>query len=94
MMISFYCPAAKLHQLQELVKAFNLRFAINPYPVIRHQPEGNWRVEIDYHQASAEQRKQFDLSWSQLTGSIQESRRNHPWHKRVKIRFKKWWIRQ
>lgn len=69
----FYCPAAKLKQLQELVKQYNARWVFSPYPAHSGKPEGNWRVGIDFKQVDSEDIQAFQVSWDRLNSPVVES---------------------
>lgn len=85
MQIQQLCSAQKLHQLQTLVKQYDLRWMYNPYPIHPHKPEGKWQVGIDYNNVSPKQIKAFDLSWQQLTTPIRESVRSYSLMHHLKV---------
>lgn len=88
MQIEHRCRAQKLHQLQTLVKQFNLRWIYNPYPVHSHQPEGDWQVGIDYNNVSPAQAKAFDFAWQRLTTPIRESTKSYSLVHHLKVACK------
>ena len=78
------CPAHKVHQLQELVKAYGLRWAFNPYPKNPRDPASDWWVKIDFSDVPMERVNAFNAAWQQLKTPIVETVRKPTLWQRVR----------
>jgi hypothetical protein len=77
-----------MQQLQALVKHYNLRWLFNPYATNPRQVNSQWRVGIDYNNATPENARAFDLAWQQLTTPIVEKVRKYSLAHKIKVAIK------